>query len=72
LALEMVCHNVRELQNRIGDGRLCSPNRLARAHGGRITAAAAALGISRKTLWEKMRRHGIRVGMRDEAADRLN
>jgi transcriptional regulator of acetoin/glycerol metabolism len=51
---------------------LCSPNRLARAHGGRITAAAAALGISRKTLWEKMRRHGIRVDMRDEAADRLN
>jgi DNA-binding NtrC family response regulator len=28
--------------------------------GGRIGAAATALGISRKTLWEKMRRHGFR------------
>jgi len=27
--------------------------------GGRIGAAAAALGISRKTLWEKSRRYGI-------------
>lgn len=26
---------------------------------GRITRAAQALGISRKCLWEKMRRHGI-------------
>ena len=42
------------------------------SHGGRITAAAAALGISRKTLWEKMRRHGIRGSVRDESADRLN
>jgi transcriptional regulator of acetoin/glycerol metabolism len=41
-------------------------------HGGRITAAAAALGISRKTLWEKMRRHAIRAGLRDEVAERLN
>ncbi|KAA6182377.1 sigma-54-dependent Fis family transcriptional regulator [Thiohalocapsa marina] len=29
-------------------------------HAGVITAAAAALGISRKTLWQKMRRYGIR------------
>jgi DNA-binding NtrC family response regulator len=29
--------------------------------GGRIGAAAEALGISRKTLWEKMRRHGIKA-----------
>jgi DNA-binding NtrC family response regulator len=28
--------------------------------GGRIGAAAVALGISRKTLWEKMRRHGLK------------
>lgn len=28
-------------------------------HRGAITEAAARLGISRKTLWEKMRRHGI-------------
>lgn len=28
--------------------------------GGRIGNAAAALGISRKTLWEKMRRHGLK------------
>jgi DNA-binding NtrC family response regulator len=28
--------------------------------GGRIGAAAAALGISRKTLWDKMRRHALR------------
>jgi len=27
--------------------------------GGGISAAAAALGISRTTMWEKMRRHGI-------------
>jgi len=34
-------------------------------HNGVMTEAAATLGISRKTLWEKMRRHGIdkqRVG----------
>lgn len=29
------------------------------SHRGAITEAAARLGISRKTLWEKMRRHGI-------------
>ena len=29
------------------------------AHRGAITEAAARLGISRKTLWEKMRRYGI-------------
>jgi DNA-binding NtrC family response regulator len=29
--------------------------------GGRIGEAAQRLGISRKNLWEKMRRHGIRV-----------
>jgi DNA-binding NtrC family response regulator len=29
------------------------------AHGGVMTGAAATLGISRKTLWEKMRRYGI-------------
>ncbi|MGV8826014.1 sigma-54-dependent transcriptional regulator [Methylibium petroleiphilum] len=29
------------------------------AHRGAITDAAARLGISRKTLWEKMRRYGI-------------
>ncbi len=28
-------------------------------HDGRVSAAAAALGISRKTLWEKSRRHGL-------------
>ncbi len=35
------------------------------AHQGGVTEAATHLGISRKTLWEKMRRHGIdkhRVG----------
>ena len=29
------------------------------AHRGAVAEAAARLGISRKTLWEKMRRHGI-------------
>ena len=38
---------------------------------GRITAAAAAMRISRKTLWEKMRRHGMRVPLREEP-DRLS
>lgn len=33
---------------------------LARA-GGRIAVTAAALGVSRKTLWEKMKRLGIRA-----------
>ncbi|ROR31974.1 two component Fis family sigma54 specific transcriptional regulator [Inmirania thermothiophila] len=32
------------------------------AHGWRIAETAEALGISRKSLWEKMRRHGIRAG----------
>ena len=32
-------------------------------HEGRVGVAAAALGISRKTLWEKCRRHGL--GLRD-------
>jgi DNA-binding NtrC family response regulator len=30
-------------------------------HDGRVGLAAAALGISRKTLWEKCRRHGLRT-----------
>ena len=30
-------------------------------HGGRVGLAAATLGISRKTLWEKCRRHGLRT-----------
>lgn len=28
-------------------------------HRGHVTAAAAALGISRKTLWQKMKRYGV-------------
>jgi DNA-binding NtrC family response regulator len=31
------------------------------AHGGVISHAASSLGISRKTLWEKMKRHGLRA-----------
>ena len=41
------------------------------AHQGVVTEAASHLGISRKTLWEKMRRHGIdkhRVGFVSDAA----
>ena len=41
------------------------------AHQGVVTEAASHLGISRKTLWEKMRRHGIdkhRVGLVSDAA----
>jgi transcriptional regulator with PAS, ATPase and Fis domain len=38
--------------------RACLVNAL-QAHRGAMTEAAARLGISRKTLWEKMRRHGI-------------
>ncbi len=30
------------------------------AHQGRVTETAVALGISRKNLWEKMRKHGLR------------
>lgn len=33
---------------------------VVRRFGGRIAAAAAALGISRKTLWEKMKRYDLR------------
>jgi transcriptional regulator of acetoin/glycerol metabolism len=29
--------------------------------GGRVGQAAALLGISRKTLWDKSRRHGLRT-----------
>ncbi len=32
-----------------------------RASGGRVTEAATALGISRKNLWEKMRKHGLQA-----------
>ena len=32
-----------------------------RASSGRVTEAAAALGISRKNLWEKMRKHGLQA-----------
>jgi DNA-binding NtrC family response regulator len=32
---------------------------------GRVGATAAALGISRKTLWEKLRKHGLRPMPRD-------
>ncbi|MCS7100423.1 MAG: sigma-54 dependent transcriptional regulator, partial [Burkholderiaceae bacterium] len=37
---------------------------LARFNG-RITATAAALGVSRKTLWEKMKRHRLHAGEAD-------
>jgi DNA-binding NtrC family response regulator len=30
-------------------------------HGGHMTHAAEALGITRKTLWEKLRRLGIKA-----------
>ena len=33
--------------------------RALRCSGGQIAEAAARLGISRTTMWEKMRRHGI-------------
>ncbi len=33
--------------------------RVLAAHNGRIMRAAATLGISRKNLWEKMKRLGI-------------
>ena len=33
--------------------------RVLNAHNGHATRAAEALGISRKNLWEKMKRHGI-------------
>jgi len=33
--------------------------RALRHSGGAVTEAARALGISRTTMWEKMRRHGI-------------
>ena len=33
--------------------------RVLSTHGGHATRAAEALGISRKNLWEKMKRHGI-------------
>lgn len=41
-----------------------------RQHRGAITDAATTLGISRKTLWEKMRRHGIeKRQLGEEAVD---
>ena len=42
------------------------------AHRGAVTEAATRLGISRKTMWEKMRRHGIdkqQFGVESERAD---
>jgi transcriptional regulator of acetoin/glycerol metabolism len=36
--------------------------RALRSSDGQIAEAAARLGISRTTMWEKMRRHGIEVG----------
>jgi DNA-binding NtrC family response regulator len=36
-------------------------------HEGRVGVAAAALGISRKTLWEKCRRHGLRLREQPES-----
>ena len=41
------------------------------AHNGAITEAATRLGISRKTLWEKMRRHGIEKQRARESEDEL-
>ncbi len=39
-------------------------------HAGRVAASAAALGISRKTLWEKMKRHGLPSSAGDAPDDR--
>ncbi len=47
-----VAHATKDLEKKIITGALG-------AAGGNITRAAAELGISRKTLYEKMRRHGL-------------
>ena len=44
--------------------------RVLAQHAGQITATATALGISRKSLWERMRRHGMRAAdAESEAGD---
>jgi DNA-binding NtrC family response regulator len=42
--------------------------RVLAQHAGQITATATALGISRKSLWERMRRHGMRAADADSEA----
>ena len=49
----------RRLRGRPRCGRAAADRRALRRSGGRSREAAARLGISRTTMWEKMRRHGI-------------
>jgi two-component system C4-dicarboxylate transport response regulator DctD len=50
------------LEEQIGRAEAAAIAEALKRHGGRIGVTAAALGITRKTLYLKMRRHGLRSG----------
>lgn len=49
------------LSERLGASERAHLERALAANGWRITRTAEALGLSRKGLWQKMRRHGLQV-----------
>lgn len=54
-------HSGTSLSERLGEAERAHLERALVANGGRITRTAEALGLSRKGLWQKMRRHGLQV-----------
>jgi transcriptional regulator of acetoin/glycerol metabolism len=44
---------------RLDDAEKLAIERALQGAGGSRTRAASALGISRSTLWEKLKRHGL-------------
>jgi transcriptional regulator of acetoin/glycerol metabolism len=49
----------REAATRLDAHERTKPLELLAAHGGNRTVAARALGVSRVTLWKRLRRHGL-------------
>jgi transcriptional regulator of acetoin/glycerol metabolism len=52
---------VSTLEAFVGEAERSALKAVLARHDGRVGLAAATLGISRKTLWEKCRRHGLRT-----------
>lgn len=52
---------MQSLEDFLSDAERCYIEAVLKREGGKISHSAAVLGVSRKTLWEKMKRLGIRT-----------